>query len=50
MLCAFAALEPSALTPSAAIQRANFVTAIPPLTIRPGFSVAPVLARALAIF
>ena len=33
MLCAFAALEPSALTPSAAIQRADFVNAIPPLTI-----------------
>src|SRR5665647_253403 len=41
MLCAFAALEPSALTPSAAIQKANFVIAIPSLTICRDWLVAP---------
>jgi hypothetical protein len=31
MLCAHAALEPIVLTPTAAIQRAHFITASPPL-------------------
>src|ERR1035437_2403714 len=50
MLCAFAALEPRALTPSAAIQLANFVIAIPPLTISGIGWLLPVLGRAIAIF
>src|SRR5258708_38876973 len=41
MLCAFAALEPSAVTPSTATQRANFVTAILPSRYARDWLVAP---------
>src|SRR5438034_3952322 len=45
MFCAIAALEPSTLTPSAAIQRADFAMQF--LPDMPGFLVAPVLARVI---
>jgi hypothetical protein len=40
MLCAFAALAPNTLRPSAAIQTAGFVMAIPPFD-RPGSDFVP---------
>jgi hypothetical protein len=42
MLCAFAALEPSAPMPSTAIQRANLVAAIPPFIFAEIVQVSPV--------
>src|ERR1700739_1798552 len=44
MLCAFAALAPSALTPSAAIQTASLVITIPPPVMARRFCSRPVAA------